>query len=119
MAVQAKGNFAGFERENDALDAVVKRLVSKLDPQAIWLFGSRAHGVARPDSDFDLLVVAKAGSFNSEDYDLVDEAVRDVRVGCDLVPCGAEDFEEGKALQTSFVNEVLRHGRAVYLADGK
>lgn len=36
----------------------VKRYVLEIDPQAeVWLFGSRARGDARPDSDWDFLVL--------------------------------------------------------------
>ena len=36
----------------------VKRSVLEIDPQAeVWLFGSRARGDARPDSDWDFLVL--------------------------------------------------------------
>ena len=35
----------------------VKRYVQEIDPQAeVWLFGSRARGDAREDSDWDFLV---------------------------------------------------------------
>ncbi len=38
----------------------VKRYVLELDPQAeVWLFGSRARGDARPDSDWDFLVLTE------------------------------------------------------------
>ncbi len=37
----------------------VKRSVQEVDPQAeVWLFGSRARGDARPDSDWDFLILA-------------------------------------------------------------
>lgn len=36
----------------------VKRSVEEIDPQAeVWLFGSRARGDARPDSDWDFLIL--------------------------------------------------------------
>ena len=36
----------------------VKRYVREIDPQAeVWLFGSRARGDAREDSDWDFLVL--------------------------------------------------------------
>lgn len=41
-------------------DAVV-RLAAQLDPDEIWLFGSRARGDHRPDSDIDLLLVLPDG----------------------------------------------------------
>lgn len=38
----------------------VKRYVHEIDPQAeVWLFGSRARGDAREDSDWDFLVLTE------------------------------------------------------------
>ena len=38
----------------------VKHSVHEIDPEAeVWLFGSRARGDARPDSDWDFLVLTE------------------------------------------------------------
>ncbi|MBC3784804.1 nucleotidyltransferase domain-containing protein [Spirosoma utsteinense] len=38
----------------------IKRYVHRVDPQAeVWLFGSRARGDAREDSDWDFLVLTE------------------------------------------------------------
>ncbi len=117
MTAVVRANTGAFATESQALDAIVSRLAAALDPQAIWLFGSRATGRARPDSDFDLLVVANADSaFGPDDYELVDRPIRDLRIGCDIVPCTKRDFEEGLALETSFVAQVVREGRQLYEA---
>ncbi len=109
-----KGKFAS---EAAALEAVVERLVRALDPAAIWLFGSRARGEARPESDFDLLVVAKPdGKFDGGSYFEVYEPVRGMGLGLDVVPCGFLDFEEGKALRTTLVAKVVEEGRVLYEA---
>ena len=39
------------------LTEIVSRLVKAVDPDRIILFGSRARGDARPDSDVDLLII--------------------------------------------------------------
>src|SRR5262245_51504996 len=52
-------NYGGHATADAALGEVIHRLVEALDPVAIYLFGSRARGTARPDSDFDLLVVTR------------------------------------------------------------
>jgi len=52
-------NSGGHATADQALDEVVDRLVEALVPVAIDLFGSRARGTARPDSDFDLMVIAR------------------------------------------------------------
>lgn len=42
---------------NPVLRRIIKRVVSVANPDRVILFGSRAYGNARPDSDYDLLVV--------------------------------------------------------------
>ena len=41
----------------EILDEMVDTLVQEIAPEQIYLFGSRARGNARPDSDIDLLIV--------------------------------------------------------------
>ncbi len=41
-SIAPRPNIGNYANELAALDAVVARLVTELDPQAIWLFGSRA-----------------------------------------------------------------------------
>ncbi len=66
-----------------------------LKPFRIYLFGSRAEGRARPDSDFDLVVVFDDEEPNSEaDYDEVFAPVLDLPIGCDIIPCRRSDFQE-------------------------
>ena len=51
---------------DDRIDAdiarVVRRVVEEVDPLRVVLFGSRAKGNARPDSDIDLLIVVPDGN---------------------------------------------------------
>ena len=107
-----------FASEEDALDNVLARLVAAFDPQCVWLFGSRARGTHRPDSDFDLLFVAKPGGcFGSNDYEKLVGPLVGLGVGCDIVPCSAEDFEEAAGWKTTLVAQILQHGRTVYVAN--
>ena len=104
-----------FASEEDALDNVLARLVAAFDPQCVWLFGSRARGTHRPDSDFDLLFVAKPGGcFGSNDYEKLVGPLVGLGVDCDVVPCSAEDFEEARDIKTTLVAQVLAHGRRLY-----
>ncbi len=115
-----RANFGRFASEAETLDALVGRIAQAVDPWAIWLFGSRARGDARPDSDFDLLVVGKPGSgLGSDDYEMVDRPLMGLGVGCDVVPCAAEDFEEALSLNTSFITRIVGEGRKVYEASDR
>ena len=98
-------NFGGLATEAEALEAVVAQNRRSDRSGAIWLFGSRARGDARPDSDFDLLVVGKpGGDLGSDDYERVDRPLHGLGIGCDVVPCAAEDFEGGAVAE-----HIVRH----------
>ena len=113
-------NYGPYGNEQEALDALVARLVAALDPQMIWLFGSRARGDARPDSDFDLLVVAKpTGADWAEDYDKVYAPTMGSGIGADVVPVSLYHFDEALELNTSFVTRIVSEGRKVYEAFSK
>ncbi|MBB4064673.1 nucleotidyltransferase domain-containing protein [Gellertiella hungarica] len=108
-------NFGPHGSEAEALGELVRRLSDALDPQMIWLFGSRARGTARPDSDFDLLVVAKEdGGFGCDDYERVDAPLKGCWIGTDVIPCDLETFRASLGLNTSIVRQIVDHGRLLY-----
>lgn len=109
-------NLGRFETEEQALVCLVGSLVTQLDPQEIWLFGSRGRCTARPDSDFDLLVVARPGQDWADDYERAYKATRDTGIGCDIVPMSKEEFDEAATLHTSFVALIRDEGRRLYEA---
>ena len=63
----------------EKLREAVRRLMDAADPRHIILFGSRARGDAREDSDLDLLIVL------AEVKDRVAEMIRLNRVLCGLI----------------------------------
>ncbi|WP_137131214.1 nucleotidyltransferase domain-containing protein [Rhizobium sp. FY34] len=110
-----RANFGSFGSEEAVLAEIVDRLVAALDPQMIWLFGSRSLGNARADSDFDVLLVTKeAGGFDGEDYDRVYAPLMGTGIGADVVPCDLEVFRASLGLNTSFVRQIVDHGRLLY-----
>lgn len=87
-------NIGIYEDEGAALAGLVLRLVEGLAPRSVFLFGSRARGDHRPDSDFDLLVVTKVeDGENGRDYGWVRRPLRGSGVGCDVVPVRCDDLE--------------------------
>ncbi|BBE71384.1 nucleotidyltransferase domain-containing protein [Oharaeibacter diazotrophicus] len=110
-------NHGIYGSEEEALQGLIDHLVAAADPEAIWLFGSRAQRNHRPDSDFDLLVVAKPGApWGSDDYEFIYRATSGTRIGCDVVPVGHDDFEEAATLHTTLVSIVVDEGRKIYEA---
>jgi uncharacterized protein len=92
------------------LDEAVTRLVDGLRPQAIILFGSRARGTYRPDSDYDLLVVSE----HLRDYDEVYRPVAGRGLHCDVVPCTAEAWKQANTNAGGVLRAALDDGILLY-----
>ncbi len=108
-----------FRNESAALAFLRDRLVSTLKPRAIWLFGSRARGDGRTDSDFDLLVVLPDG-LPAEAYDFrsVAEPVVACGLGYDIVPCSWSDFRRNRNEPGSLVHKAVTEGRPIFADRG-
>lgn len=104
-----------FKNEAAATAFLRDRLVSGLRPRMVWLFGSRARGEARPDSDFDLLVVLPDDLPESA-YTPVSVAAPLVASGLayDVVPCRWSEFRTARVDGEDLVATVLREGRLLY-----
>ncbi|MBF0334494.1 MAG: nucleotidyltransferase domain-containing protein [Alphaproteobacteria bacterium] len=107
-------NYGPFGGEAQALAILRDRLVAALDPLELHLFGSRGRGTARPDSDFDLLVVlpdavGEAGLDPFRAY----APVMGLGIGADVVPCLASDFEAEKDIPGTIAHDAKR-GRLIY-----
>jgi predicted nucleotidyltransferase len=108
-------NRGPFHSEDEALAEVVCRLANDLDPKAIWLFGSRASGTHSPDSDFDLLVVTKDTDGDAAfDYDRTYAPIKELGVGCDVVPCPESDFATEQSDPTSLCHHIVQTGKQIY-----
>jgi predicted nucleotidyltransferase len=99
------------------LAEMVCRLVAELQPERIYLFGSRARGETAPDSDYDLLVVVPASDLAPHRRDLLAfRALCGVGAAKDVVVYTREEFEARSRAASSLVAGVLREGRLVYAA---
>ena len=111
MAIQAPTIDADLEAVTAALAGVHPR------PGRVLLFGSRARGDARPDSDIDLLVVMPQATLTPQERQ---QALRSLRaalrplplsVGVDLVVVGEEDAQRLAGSRWHVVARALREGK--------
>jgi predicted nucleotidyltransferase len=96
--------------EDARLAEAVDRLVEGLHPRAIILFGSRARGTNRTESDYDLLVVSE----QLRDYDEVYRPVAGRGLRCDVVPCTLDAWREAHLDAGDVLRDALDEGIALY-----
>ena len=116
MAIPAPTTDADLEAVKAALAGVQPR------PGRVLLFGSRARGDARPDSDLDLLVVMPQATLTPQERQqalrLLRAALRPLTlpVGVDLVVVGEEDAQRLAGSRWHVVARALREGKELNVA---
>jgi HEPN domain-containing protein len=96
------------------LDRLVKQIVAKVDPVAIYLFGSRARGDASEDSDYDLMIVIPDERMTRQIWDDLEEARRGADLGVELIPARAGGFAEWRHEVGTLSFEVSNDGIRLY-----
>ncbi len=97
------------------IEAVASRIATLFQPERIILFGSCAHGPARPDSDVDLLVVLP---FEGKAWRMASEIRRRVRppFTVDLLVRTPQELNERLGMRDWFIRDIVREGRVLYEA---
>ena len=99
------------------LAEIVRSLVAEFRPYKIFLFGSRASGNARNDSDYDILVVMPELTEGSRKL-----AVRAYRilkglgVAKDILFTSREKFELRKTVVNTLAEIATNDGKEIYVA---
>ncbi len=94
----------------------MRRVVDEVQPLRVILFGSRAAGAARPDSDVDLLVVGAEGTDRRAVIDRLHGARLDTTVGVDVLAVTPGILEQQRSNPGLVYGEILDTGREVYAA---
>ncbi len=111
----ARAAIGPFRDEAAAIAFIRDRLVVSLDPESLWLFGSRARGDQRADSDFDVLVVlADERGKEAHDYRYVREPLLGAALPCDVVPCSQSEFDHAKDVPGTIIHAAVSEGRCLY-----
>ena len=100
------------------LDRMVRAIVAEVDPEQVILFGSRARGDAREDSDVDLIVVEAEpfGPERSRHTEMVRlyHALAGFRVAIDVLVYSQDDVEYWRDSLNHVLARALREGKTLY-----
>ena len=104
--------------DKDQLEVGLQRLITCEGVGAVVLFGSRALGTARADSDLDLAVICREPALSSaqrgERWRSYREALGRLGCGVDLVLQGQNDAAKLAGSRWHVMKDVARHGVVLY-----
>jgi len=102
------------ELSDGLLEEVVRRVLAVGQPRRIVLFGSRARGNARPDSDLDLLIIEESTSPRYKRPVPYLRALVGIFPVKDVVVYTPEEVAEWAGVNNAFITTALREGRTLY-----
>lgn len=103
---------------DDLLNDMVRAIVAEVDPEQVILFGSRARGDAREDSDVDLLVIESApfgkGRSRRREVARLYQALSGLDAAKDILVYSRDEVEHWRDSLNNIVARALREGRVLY-----
>ncbi len=99
---------------DEQLQEIVRKIVEHLDPVRIYLFGSRARGDHRPDSDYDLAVIYDGEKTKRDVHREVDGLFNRLFFSMDLFVLTSDELERAKHIANTISREIDRTGVVVY-----
>ncbi|MBI3048238.1 MAG: nucleotidyltransferase domain-containing protein [Acidobacteria bacterium] len=95
-------------------DRIVERILQVGSPHRIVLFGSRARGDARPDSDVDLLIIEDSDLPRYRRSPRYLKALVGVFPATDVVVWTPAEVAAWRDVRHAFITTALREGRTLY-----
>ena len=93
---------------------IVRRIVDTAKPERVILFGSRARGDARPNSDFDVLVIKESDEPRYRRSVPLYVALADLPVEVEVMVYTPQEVEEWSEVPQAFVTTAVREGTTIY-----
>lgn len=115
LPLKTKVRPVGFPPVAETLPGAIERIVSKLKPEKIILFGSYAYGNPTPDSDVDLLVIMKTRAKEIDRYVAVSNLLYPRQFPVDILVKTPKEVQEASRKKGNFfLHEILKKGKVLY-----
>ena len=94
------------------ISSLLALIRARCNPLAVWLFGSRAKGSPREDSDWDLLVVLPDEVSDEQMFaeNPPSSFGRITNLNVDIIYCNETEFSESTSIPNTLAYEVARTG---------
>ena len=103
----------------DLIEGIVRRNVESAHPEKIVLFGSRARGDARPDSDYDVLVIKESDEPRYRRSISLYVALADLPAEVEVMVYTPQEVEDWSEVPQAFVTTALHEGVTIYERSGR
>jgi len=103
------------EVTDSLLQEIVRRILAVGQPLKIVLFGSRARGDARPDSDLDLFIVEESDLPRHRRSPRYYDVLWNIFPEKDIVVWAPAEIEAWAAVPNAFPTVALREGKVLYV----
>ena len=97
-----------------SLRPAIQKIVAKLNPEKIVLFGSYAYGIPNPDSDVDLLVIMKTRASLKDRSWAVSRLLMPRPFPVDILVKTPKEIEKALGAKDFFLKEILTRGKVLY-----
>jgi len=104
----------GRPRSDVVVQEMVQRILKAGNPQKVVLFGSRARGDARPDSDYDLLVIESSSQPRYKRAAKYRRVLTGVCPAKDIIVWTPEEVAEWRNVPNAFITTALNEGVVLY-----
>lgn len=96
------------------IQEATRRLVDQFHPAKVILFGSRARGTEREQSDADFLILCDRIDSKFRLMGDMHKAMRGLMLDCEFVVMTPEEYEFEKTMPDSVARPASREGRVLY-----
>jgi predicted nucleotidyltransferase len=104
--------------DTQVLQEIVARIAQAMRPRKIVLFGSRARGETRPESDIDLLVIADSTEPRHRRSAPLYGLLSDILAPMDILVYTPAEVDDWREVPQAFVTTALREGKVLYEDQG-
>ena len=104
--------------DDTVLQRMADAIVDATDPEQVILFGSRARGEARPESDVDLVVIETEpfgpGRDRRAEAARIWRALADIEAAADILVYSRDEVEYWRDSRNNMLARALREGKVLY-----